>query len=236
MIAVKSDAMSLNPMAEPHMCNDNLNDCKMEDKRHRKEDVNNNKDKEQEWQPVAKNGTKGKRKQEFAIIKNKNQHEVLQDDDDDGEEEIEDVIKITDAERKWDRIETPLIACSCATKEFNKRACDNNKFKLKNKHKSMEEDDVCDGIAEMSSTSQADQMIEGCDSTKSEECHHRSESEECARKEYDELMKVTMELHRKANENKINKNENENEKELDRKADEIVLRELCSNARAALVE
>ena len=51
-------------------------------------------------------------------------------------------------------------------------------------------------------------------------------------------MKVAMELKCEENENKINKriNENKNKKEIDRKVDEMILKEICFNAHASLVE
>ena len=115
-------------MTEPQLCNNNngFNQHKMKEKRNRVKDANNNKVKEHDWKTLAKKETKGKRVPEFVIIRNKNKYEVLQDDDNE-KEEMEDAIKSTDAERKWNRIEISLIAYSCVAKEFNDRTCNNNK-------------------------------------------------------------------------------------------------------------
>ena len=50
------------------MQNDNMKDRKIKKKRHSKEDAKNNKCEEQDWQTVAKNGTKVKRKHEVSAI------------------------------------------------------------------------------------------------------------------------------------------------------------------------
>ena len=56
----------------------------------------------------------------------------MQDDEDKDEEEDDgDKTKIADAERKYDRIVISPISFSCATKECDESAYNNNNFKLK---------------------------------------------------------------------------------------------------------
>ena len=66
-------------------------------------------------------------------------------------------------------------------------------------------------------------MIERYYSIKLEDYYYRSEREECVRRECNELLEATIDLDHKEN-------------ELDRKVDEMTLKELCSDANASLVE
>ena len=86
IIIKKSNGNRLNPMAEPHGCDDNVdfNKCKIKEERHSMKDVNNDKVKEHDWKTVEKKRTNGKRTPEFVITRNKNKCKVLQDDNDEG--------------------------------------------------------------------------------------------------------------------------------------------------------
>lgn len=64
-VAGKKNEKSLNPIAEPFMCIDDLKEFEIEEKRFIKEDAHNNKNKEQDWQTMMKNRTKGKGNKNF---------------------------------------------------------------------------------------------------------------------------------------------------------------------------
>ena len=49
VITGQRNRIKLNPMTESYVHNDDLKDCEIEEKRHNKEDANNNKNKEQDW-------------------------------------------------------------------------------------------------------------------------------------------------------------------------------------------
>ena len=104
LIAGERNEISLNLIVEPYVQNCKLKDLKMEDeieaeKRCSMDDVNDNENKEEDWQIVAKNRNKVKGKKMHSD-REKNQYEASQDDD---EEDAEDAI-IADTEGNFDMI------------------------------------------------------------------------------------------------------------------------------------